>query len=160
MGMTGTGERDEELFRRLYPELRRFARVVRPIGMDADDLVQEAVARTLARRSLTSLEEPAAYLRSAMVRVAMNASRSWNRARARHARVADRESVSDVYASDVDELMHVPVRARAVLFLTVVEGQSYREAATALGCSEAAARKLASRATKDLRTELSREALA
>ena len=70
----GPGDASEaELFRQLYPGLRSFAGVVRPVGMDADDLVQEAVARTLAVRRLDSLDTPVAYLRTAMVRIAANA---------------------------------------------------------------------------------------
>lgn len=41
----GDGER--QLIAELYPSLRRFASAVRPPGEDGNDLVQEALLRTL-----------------------------------------------------------------------------------------------------------------
>ncbi len=152
--MAGAREEDGALFEALYPALRRFAAAIRPEGIDADDLLQEALARTLAVRSLASIEEPAGYLRTTMIRVASNLTRGARRsdARTRKERVTD-EAV-DVYPSDLDDLMHTPPRARAVLFLTVIEKLSYREAAEIVGCSEQAARQIASRALKALRAEV------
>jgi RNA polymerase sigma-70 factor (ECF subfamily) len=145
---------DERLFVELAPGLRRFAAVVRPPEMEADDLVQEALARTLARRSLSSLDNPGAYLRTSIVRVASNVTRSRRRERARLELVAEREpGRDDSYPSDLAELMRVPVTARAVLYLSVIEGRSYREIAPIVGCSEVNARALASRALRDLRVE-------
>jgi DNA-directed RNA polymerase specialized sigma24 family protein len=146
---------DEALFVALYPALRRFAAAIRPSGIDADDLVQEALTRTLARRSLSSIEEPLAYLRTAIVRIAGNHARGRRRADARVVRVGppDVES-ADAYPSDLADLMRVQPRARAVLFLTVVEERSFADAAAVVGCSEAAARQLSSRALRSLRQEL------
>jgi RNA polymerase sigma factor (sigma-70 family) len=146
-----------ELFGELYPSLRGFAGVIRPAGWDPDDLVQEALARTLARRSLDSIDNPAAYLRTVMVRVASNATRTWRRAFVRDARVAPRDESVDRYPSDIADLQRVPVRARAVLFLTVIDGLTYRDAARLVGCSEEAARAMASRALKQLRSDLAQE---
>jgi RNA polymerase sigma factor (sigma-70 family) len=154
---TSGATRDPELFTAMYAALRRFAGAVRPVGMDADDLVQEALARTLAVRSLESLDDPEAYLRTAIVRVASNASRGRRRRVEREQRAGAREEVADVYPSDLDDLLRVSPRARAVLFLVCVEHRSYREVATALGCSEAAARAIASRAARQLRRELREE---
>jgi DNA-directed RNA polymerase specialized sigma24 family protein len=36
---------DDELFRALYPGLRRFAAAVGPLEVDPDDLVQDALVR-------------------------------------------------------------------------------------------------------------------
>ena len=145
-------EGDGELFSALYPAVRRFAGAVRPVGVEADDLVQEAVARTLAVRSLRDLDDPLAYLRMAVLRVAMNARRSQRRSDARVALAAGSGSGrSDDYPSDLSDLSRVPPKARAVLFLTVVESCSYREAAEVVGCSEAAARQMAVRALRELR---------
>lgn len=143
---------DGELFSALYPAVRRFAGVVRPVGVEADDLVQEAVARTLAVRSLCDLDDPLAYLRTAVLRVAMNARRSKRRSDARVVLAAGSASArSDDYPSDLADLSRVPPKARAVLFLTVVEACSYREAAEVVGCSEDAARQMAVRALRVLR---------
>jgi DNA-directed RNA polymerase specialized sigma24 family protein len=65
--------------------------------------------------------------------------------------------VVDVYPSDLDDLLQVSPNARAVLFLTVVELQTYREAAEVVGCSEPAARQMALRALRALRAEMGAE---
>jgi RNA polymerase sigma factor (sigma-70 family) len=148
----GHGGDDADVFASVYTALRRFAGAVRPMGSEADDLVQEALARTLAVRSLSELEHPLAYLRTAVVRVAMNEERSRRRSRARNARASDRETArADAYPSDLADLWLVSAKERAVLFLTVVEGYSYRDAAEVIGSSEAAARQTASRALRTLR---------
>jgi RNA polymerase sigma-70 factor, ECF subfamily len=148
---------DGERFAGLYPALRRFAAAIRPPGIEPDDLVQEALARTLAGRTLGSIEEPGAYLRTAMTRVAINLARGTRRSEARMQRHGAPDDVVDVYPSDLDDLMRTEPRARAVLFLTVIEHHTYREAAEIVGCSEPAARQLASRALRSLRAELSAE---
>src|SRR5882757_846422 len=117
--MAESGGDDGELFTALYPALRRFAGAIRPAGTDADDLVQEALARTLASRSLAGIENPTAYLRTAIVRIASNNARG-DRRRARRQR----------------EQTH---------------------AAEIVGGSEAAARQLASRALRTLRSEVGAE---
>jgi RNA polymerase sigma factor (sigma-70 family) len=155
MGRTQRDDSDEALFVALYPALRRFAAAIRPAATDADDLVQEALTRTLASRSLTSLEEPLAYLRTAIVRIAANHARGQRRSDARLVRVGRPETeAADAYPSDLADLMRVQPRARAVLFLTVVEERSFADAAAVVGCSEAAARQLSSRALRSLRQEL------
>jgi RNA polymerase sigma factor (sigma-70 family) len=150
-------EEDGARFAELYPSLRQFAAAIRPPGIDPDDLLQEALARTLATRSLSSVEAPQAYLRTAMIRIASNLARGSRRTDARLQRHGAPDDVVDVYPSDLDDLMRTPPRARAVLFMTIVENYSYREAGEAVGCSEAAARQLASRALRALRAELRAE---
>jgi DNA-directed RNA polymerase specialized sigma24 family protein len=152
--MGDAGDTDGALFEALYPALRRFAGAIRPPGVDADDLLQEVLARTLSVRSLASIDEPAAYLRTAMVRVASNLARSTRRSDARVRRDLPPVEVVDVYPSDLDDLLRTSPRGRAVLFLTVIEHRTYREAAEIIGCSEAAARQTASRALRELRAEL------
>jgi RNA polymerase sigma-70 factor (ECF subfamily) len=158
MGLADGERSDAEIFRSLYPALRRFAAAVRAPGSDADDLVQEALARTLAARSLASIDQPLAYLRTAVMRIAINATRSSRRETQRIARAtaADDDTV-DTYPSDLDALRALPPMTRAVLYLTVLEGHSYREAAAIVGCNEAAARQAASRGLARLRHELTDE---
>jgi DNA-directed RNA polymerase specialized sigma24 family protein len=155
--MDGAQGDDGALFEALYPALRRFAGAIRPAGVDADDLLQEALARTLSTRSLASIDEPSAYTRTAMLRVASNMARGARRSEARLRRDPPPTDVVDVYPSDLDDLMHASPRARAVLFLTVIESHTYREAAEIVGCSEAAARQDASRALRTLRAEVRAE---
>jgi len=152
VGPTRGSDEDARLFVALYPALRRFAGAVRSEGIDADDLVQEAVTRTLAVRALCDLDEPLAYLRTAVLRVASNVRRSKRRADARLAQLGPPDaSRPDTYPSDLADLWQIAPTARAVLFLTVVESHSYREAAELVGCTEDAARQMAHRARQTLR---------
>ncbi|MDP9333952.1 MAG: RNA polymerase sigma factor [Actinomycetota bacterium] len=156
MRRRGPAGDDRDLFAELYPRLRRFAHVL--ARQDADDLVQEALTRTLAVRSLASIEDPLAYLRTAMVRIQHNHERAAKRHKQRRIRIGPVEDSSrDRYPSDLADLMRVPARARAVLFLTVVEEESYRDAAEIVGCSQAAARQMASRAMRELRRDIEDE---
>ena len=153
---SGPAREDRELFAELYPALRKFSYMI--ARQDGDDLVQEALTRTLSVRSLSSIEEPLAYLRKAMVHIHANHERARSRGIRGRARIGPGEdSTRDQYPSDLADLMRVPARARAVLFLTVVEGLSYFDAADIVGCSESAARQLASRAVRSLRRDLEEE---
>jgi RNA polymerase sigma-70 factor, ECF subfamily len=154
---TGAIQADDALFADLYPMLARFAAVVRPPEVEADDLVQEALTRTLAVRPLSDCEDPAAYLRTAIVRLASNHRRSFGRRRRALARMSSTEADSPSYPSDLDDLRRLAPEERAVLYLVFVEGRSYAEAARVLGCKEPAARARSSRALKRLRVELTAE---
>ena len=144
----------------VYEDLVRFARAVRPLSVDPEDLVQEALARTLSTRRLTSLDRPDVYLRRAVLTVAMNEQRRLRRQLARWGRVgADPESAVDAYPSDVAELMRLSPKARAVVYLHFVEQMPYDEVADAVGCSTDAARKTASRALDALRSPLDVQSL-
>jgi RNA polymerase sigma-70 factor (ECF subfamily) len=149
---------DDELFEQLYPALRRWASVTGPPGVEPDDLVQEAVARTLRHHTLSELDDPGAYLRRTIVHLAANQRRGmarWRRAVARIDR--DEEGRAPEYTSDLTDLLRLPPEARALLYLVVVEGQSYAEAACVLGISEEAARTRASRARRRLRLDMQEE---
>jgi RNA polymerase sigma-70 factor (ECF subfamily) len=153
---------DQQLFRSLYPSLRRLAAVVRPADADPDDIVQEALARSLAVRPLQANDDPAAYLRTAVVRVALNQRRSSIRRRRLVERLgqAPARSTTVEYPSDaapVIELGQLDPATRGILLLTIVDGLSFRQAAEAVGCSEGAARARSSRALRQLRLEFSRD---
>jgi DNA-directed RNA polymerase specialized sigma24 family protein len=145
---------DGEIFAGLYPSLLRFAAAVRPVGIDPQDLVQEALARALAVRPLSEIDEPSTYLRTAMVRIASNLQRGRRRANARLARLQITGETLDGYPSDLADLLRVAPRARAILFLTIIDGQQYSAAAMIVGCSEPAARTIASRALRELQRQL------
>jgi RNA polymerase sigma-70 factor (ECF subfamily) len=151
-------DRDAALFETLYPSLRRFAAVAGAPEGDPDDLVQEAVARTLRRRSLSSLDNPGAYLRQAIVNLAANRRRSLARGRAAVARLhATAEGQDPEYGSDLTDLLRLHPASRALLFLVEVEGHTYAEAAGLLGMTEEAARTRAARARRQLRMQLAEE---
>jgi RNA polymerase sigma-70 factor, ECF subfamily len=149
---------DDDLFERLYPGLRKWAAVTGPPGVDPDDLVQEAVAQALRNHTLSELENPGAYLRRAIVNLASNHRRGVLRWRQAAARLGhDDEDRTPEYSSDLADLMRLSPEARAVLYLVVVEGESYAEAGAVLGISEEAARARAARARRRLRLDLEEE---
>jgi RNA polymerase sigma-70 factor (ECF subfamily) len=154
---TGLRADDTALIRDLYPKLRRFAAVVAPSEVDPDDLVQEALVKTIRRRSLGSLEHPAAYLWKAMNHLATDHRRRLERQRRALGRIGKPEVHLPAYPSDLDELERLTPRARAVLYLHEVDGYSYREIAGMLEAKEASLRHMASRARRSLRKALSEE---
>jgi RNA polymerase sigma factor (sigma-70 family) len=149
---------DAELFEELYPGLRRFAAATGPREVDPDDLVQEAVARTLRQHSLTELDDAGAYLRRAIANLASNHRRGFARLRVAVGRVGRTEEgrVAE-YDSDLSDLMRIPPEGRAVIYLVEVVGRPYAAAATLLGISEEAARTRAARARRRLRLDLEGE---
>ncbi len=146
---------DSSLFASLYPALRRFAAVTGSVDVEPDDLVQEAVARTLRHHRLVDLDDASAYLRRAILNLASNRRRSmarWRLAIARLDRVD--EGQRPEYGTDLEDLLALEPDARALLFMVEVEGHSYAEAAAVLGINEQAARARAARARRRLRADL------
>jgi RNA polymerase sigma-70 factor, ECF subfamily len=151
-------EDDAALFERLYPSLRRYAAATGPAEADPDDLVQEAVARTLRRQRLADLDDAGAYLRRAITNLAANQRRGFARWRLAVGRLnPGEEGKVAEYGSDLADLLRVPPESRAVLYLVEVEGHSYAGAAAVLGITEEAARARASRARKSLRIDIEGE---
>ena len=145
---------DAALFAGLYPSLRAFAAVTGSVDVEPDDLVQEAVARTLRHHRLVDLDDAGAYLRRAIVNLAANRRRSMARFRLAFARL-DRveEGQSPAYPSDLNDLLRLEPDARALLYMIEVEGHSYAVAAGVLGITEEAARARAVRARRRLRAD-------
>ncbi len=153
---------EDELFRSIYPALHRLAAVVCAPERDAEDLVQEALVRTLRRGPLTELDSPLAYLRRTVVNLAANERRSLGRLRRampRLAAVAD-EGEAPAYPSDVSILLQLPPLDRAAVWLSAIDGQSAEHIGDILGCSAEAARTRVSRAHKRLRMLLDEEGTA
>jgi RNA polymerase sigma-70 factor (ECF subfamily) len=148
---------DDALFEALYAGLRRFAAVTGPPEVDPDDLVQEAVARTLRHQRLCELDNPNAYLRRTIVNLAANHRRGLARWRAVVPRLDLTDGAVAQYASDLDDLLRLPPQTRALLYLVEVEGCTYAEAAAELDISEEAARARAARARRRLRLDLEGE---
>ncbi len=157
MGSSDSGVGDGELFAQLYPSLRRFASVAKPLEVDADDLIQEALVRALALRPLSEYSDPAAYLRRTIVNLASNARRGFGRRRRALSRFAEAGRSEASYPSDLQDLLRLKPPERAAVYLAVVEGQEYAVIAEMLGCSESAARTRVSRALRKLRIELDQE---
>ena len=149
---------DTALIRDLYPKLRRFASVVGAAEVDPDDLVQEALAKTIRRQPLSALEHPSAYLWQVINRLATDNRRRLGRQRRALDRIGPPELDYPRYPSDIGELELLTPKARAVLYLREVDGYSYAEIARLLDSNEASLRRTASRARRRLRKILSEEA--
>jgi RNA polymerase sigma-70 factor (ECF subfamily) len=124
----------------LWPRLRRFARVIAGNVHDADDLVQVAVEKALARAGQW---RPGSRMDSWMFGIMKNAWIDEVRARARRDRIHAPEEaglgVGDASAAARDIALSVqaamarlPEEQRLVVGLVLVEGLSYRDAAATL----------------------------
>lgn len=147
-------ERERDLIASLYPSLRRIAAVAGSVDVEPDDLVQEALLRTLRRGPISDLDNPLAYLRRTIVNLASNQRRSLGRKRTALGRLVVEEGLSPSYPADIEGILDLPPRQRAILYLVEVEDWPYAEAAAQLGITTMAARALANRARKHARAAL------
>lgn len=147
------------LFAEMYDRLRRFAGAVGPWDMEPDDLLQEALARTLRRGPLTRLDNPEAYLRRTITNLARNHQKRQIVARQAQRSLETEMPISTTpsYPSDLGDLLNLNPIGRAVLFLHDVEGHSFSEVAELLGLTEANSRQIAARARQFLRNQISQE---
>ena len=125
----------------LLPRLRRFARTLARDPHDADDLVQVAVERALAKSEQL---RPDSRLSSWMFGILRNAWIDETRTRGRRNRifapeelgenVGDASSESHTEALTVQDAMErLPEEQRMAIGLVLVEGLSYKEAAEIMG---------------------------
>ena len=138
------------------PALLRYARVLTPSTADAEDLVQEALARVgAAWWRVRSRDDPEGYVRRTMLRLAINAGR-----RRREVSVADvpERAAADPGFGRVDDgeqlgrlVDGLPAGMRAVLVLRYLDGLDDDAIAALLGCSRGTVRSQASRALARLR---------
>ena len=147
-------ERERELITSLYPLLRKIAAVAGSVDVEPDDLVQEALVRTLRRGPISDLDNPLAFLRKTIVNLASNQRRSLGRRRKALSRLSVEEGWSPSYPADIEAILDLPPRHRAILYLVEVEDVPYAEAAEQLGMTTVAARAMANRARKRVRAAL------
>lgn len=143
--------------RALYDPLRRFAAVVGRFDVDPDDLVQDAYVRVL-RRSQADIQNLGAYLRTTIANLASDGRRRDRRAEHARHRIASAPTTTDSYPSDLDDLLRLPPKVRALLYLVEVERSPIADAAEIIGMSGANARVALMRARRRLRSELDAEA--
>jgi DNA-directed RNA polymerase specialized sigma24 family protein len=145
-----------EALREQYEPLRRFAAVIGQWDVEPDDLVQEAYAKVLCKRP-SEIRDLAPYLRRMVVNLATDERRRVGRAATFAPKLAIDGAANDSYPSDLSDLLGLPPRVRALLYMVEVEGQQIGPAAEAVGMSSGNARVALLRARRRLRAELSEE---
>jgi RNA polymerase sigma-70 factor (sigma-E family) len=148
-----------EFMRARWNALFRTAYLLAGSHHEAEDLLQDALAKTCVRwRSIRDKRAADAYVRRIMVH---DASRGWRRNRRERARaelpdaghdggLGGRDGGLDLWA----EVQALPPRMRAVLVLRYYEDLTEVDTARELGCSVGAVKSQAHHAIKHLRTAL------
>lgn len=143
------------------PRLQRVARLLVGTGDVADDLVAEAIARTLPKWRSGTVADPAAYVRRVLVNLA---NRRWRRRRLSlrsdhfaldwSQRSADHSTDSAERDRTLGALHRLPVRRRAAVVLRYYDDLSEAAIASVLGISVGTVKSTLSRALEQLRAEL------
>jgi RNA polymerase sigma-70 factor (sigma-E family) len=138
------------------PALLRFGYVLTGSAQEAEDLVQDALAKSLRRWRRVQADNPVAYTRRVMVNTHITRWRRWG-ARVRLGGVPD-AAADDAglrRGEDWDALRRalalLPSRQRAVLVLRYLEDLPDATIALLLGCSVGTVRSHASRGLTALR---------
>lgn len=140
MTVTDTGMNFNQELCAMLPRLRRFARCLARNPADADDLVQIALERALAR---SAQWRPGSRLDAWVFGIVRNAWIDEQRARQRGQRVFAPEEHGtnvgeapfenqDLAMSVQSALARLPEEQRVAIALVLIEGLSYREAAQAM----------------------------
>jgi DNA-directed RNA polymerase specialized sigma24 family protein len=143
--------------RELYGPLRRFAAVIGRFDVDPDDLVQNAYAKVLSRHP-DDIRDLGPYLRRIIVNLSTDERRRSTRANLALRRIGPAAIGTDSYPSDLEDLLRVEPRVRALLYLVEIEGAPVADAAAVVGMSNSGARVALMRARRRLRAELTVEA--
>ena len=141
------------------PALLRFGHVLTGSAQEAEDLVQEALAKSLRRWRRVRADNPVAYTRRVMINTHLTRWRRWG-ARVRLGDVP--ETAADDAGlrrgEDWDTLRRaltlLPPRQRAVLVLRYLEDLPDTTIAELLGCSPGTVRSYAARGLAALRPVL------
>jgi RNA polymerase sigma-70 factor (ECF subfamily) len=146
------------------PQLRAFALALARNREQAEDLVQDAVARALANEQSFT---PGTNFRAWIFTILRNHFRSILRRRQiqdNHARemahvpqITPASQEASVWVSDLEAaLSRLPDEQREVLILTTVFGLNYEQAAGVCGCAVGTVKSRVSRAREELRSSLSK----
>lgn len=148
---------DRDVYEQLRVPLMRFAASL--VGPDeAPDLVSEVLVATMQRRSLSSLENPRAYLLQAVLNRARSRGRQSSRERQALSKLKP-ASRSDEPSGGSDPdvvplVASLPARQRAAVFLVYWEDLPPSEAAELLGVRPATLRRYLHLAREKLRRQL------
>lgn len=146
----------EEFAEQALPALLRFGYVLTGSPHEAEDLVQEAMAKSLRRWRTARADDPVAYVRRVMVNTQLTRWRRWSgRIRLGGVPEAAAEDTALSRSQDWDTLRRalaqVPARQRAVLVLRYLEDLPDEAIAAQLGCRPATVRSQAARGLAALR---------
>lgn len=149
-----------ERLRRLYPLLMRTARDLVPTRQQAEDLVQEALVRTLVRHpDLGELEHPLGYTRTVLWRLAF-ASRTarWKEVGIEACREMETEELDLADAGSLREaVLTLPPNQRACVALRYLHGYDDETIALVLGCRTSTVRSQTMRGLARLRRSMEGE---
>lgn len=162
--MVRVSSSDSEFIDVLRNELPRIQRVARLLTGDADaadDLVAEAIVRTLPHWRAGGIDDHAAYLRRVVVNLA---TRRWKRralsARRDHLALAWMPQPADAPTAHAERdgilraVMRLPVRRRAVVVLRFYDDMTEARVAEVLGVTAGTVKSQLSKALKQLRSDL------
>jgi RNA polymerase sigma-70 factor (sigma-E family) len=154
-----SGDSFGEFVTAALPALLRFGHVLTGRPDEAEDLVQEALAKSMRRWGRSQPDDPMAYVRKVMVNTHVTRWRRWG-SRVQLGEVPD-AAADDTRlqrSQDRDALLRalagLPPRQRAVLVLRYLEDMPDDEIATLLGCQPATVRSLAFRGLAAVRPRL------
>lgn len=138
------------------PALLRFGHVLTGHPQEAEDLVQEALAKSMRRWCRGRPDEPLVYVRKVMVNTHVTRWRRWgSRVQLGDVPDAAAEDTGLQRSTDRDALRRalaaLPPGQRAVLVLRYLENMAYDEIADLLGCRPATVRSQAMRGLAALR---------
>ncbi len=153
--MTGSVEFEAFVAAR-YASLVRAAFVLTADRQHAEDLVQSALLRCYPAWSGGAPEHPEAYVRTAMVRLAVRSRRRRWRGEVPVADLPEVETADATGVSDTASLVRAALASlslehRAVVVLRHLSGLSEAETAAVLGCSVGTVKSRTSRALAALR---------
>jgi len=135
------------LYRARYGDMVRLAFLMTGSSAEAEEIVQEAFVRV--RRRIDRVDNPSAYLRTAVVNGCRNRYRRILVER-RHAPLAEPAAYDRVDEMS-DALAALPARQRAVIVLRYYAGMNEAEIAGALGCRPGTVKSLCHRGLAELR---------
>lgn len=141
----------------LYPLLRRTARSLTSPPEEVEDLVQEALVRTLIRHpDLASLERPLGYTRTVMMRVVFARRRFTSREVPLETQDRLETLPHDLDAGPIVEsaLRELAPKQRACMALHFLYGMTDAEIAPALGCTRSTVRSQLARGLATLRDHM------
>ena len=138
----------------VWPGAFRLASYLTQSTAAGEDIAQDVLAAMSLRWG--QFDNPAAYLRTALVNASWNWNRHTGRVRAKLPLLvtADREEFQ--FDELADAIARLPFRQRAVIVLRYYSGLSEAEIAVALTCRQGTVKSLASRALDALSKEVTR----